>query len=72
MTIRLKIPYDIVSDQELKFCSSINLPTFSIKGKKFLKRTTLVIEKSIIKKVFYPIFTPNTHINDVLEWLNNN
>lgn len=72
MTNRLHIPYDVVSDQELIMASTINLPTFSIDEKKFLKRVTLIIEKSVIKKVFYPIFSPNTHINEVLEWLNKN
>lgn len=70
MTMRLHIPYDIVSDQELLFATAINLPTFSINKKKFLKRVTLIIEKTVIKKVFYPIFPPNMHINEVLEWLN--
>ena len=72
MTTRLQINYDIVSDLELKFSSKINLPTFSIKNKKYLQRTTIIIEDSIIKKVFYPIFSPNIHINEVLEWLNKN
>jgi len=72
MTMRLHIPYDIVSDQEFIFTSKINLPTFSIKEKKFLKRVTLIVENSIIKKIFYPIFSPNTHIYDVLNWLNKN
>ena len=72
MTMRLQIPYDVVSDQELIFASAINLPTFSIDDKKFLKRVTMIVEKSVIKKVFYPIFSPNMHINEVLEWLNKN
>tara|TARA_B110000263_G_scaffold214657_1_gene199248 strand:- start:546 stop:932 length:387 start_codon:yes stop_codon:yes gene_type:complete len=72
MTNRLHIPYDVISDQELKMASAINLPIFSINEKKFLKRVTLIIEQSVIKKVFYPIFPPNTHINEVLEWLNKN
>ena len=72
MTTRLQIPYDVVSDQELILASAINLPTFSIDDKKFLKRVTMIVEKSVIKKVFYPIFPPNMHINEVLEWLNKN
>ena len=72
MTTRLHIPYDVVSDQYLLLASRINLPTFTIEDKTFLKRVTLIIEKKIIKKVFYPIFSPNTHINDVLEWLQKN
>ena len=72
MTRRLQIPYDVVSDQDLKLTFAIKLPIFSINDKKFLKRVTLIIEKSVIKKFFYPIFSPNTHINEVLDWLNKN
>ena len=38
-------------------------------NKVYLKRTTLIIEKSVIKKAFYPIFPPNKHINEVIKWL---
>jgi|TARA_B110000116_G_C16787101_1_gene561538 peroxiredoxin len=72
MTNRLIIPYDVLSDQQLLLASALNLPIFSINEKKFLKRVTLIIEKSVIKNFFYPIFSPNTHINEVLEWLNKN
>lgn len=70
MSIRLQIPYDIISDQLLTLSSAINLPTFSNQNKIFLKRLTMIVEKSVIKKVFFPIYSPNKHINDVLEWLN--
>ena len=72
MTNRLVIPYDIISDQELILTNLIKLPTFSIQNKKYIKRLTLIVEKSIIKKVFYPIFPPHNHIDEVLDWLNTN
>jgi len=72
MTVRLQIPYDVVSDQQLLFASALKLPTFSIGDKKFIRRLTLIIEKSVIKFFFYPIFPPDKHINDVLEWLKSN
>ena len=72
MTMRLHIPYDIVSDADLLLTSAINLPTFTIEDKKFIKRLTLIVEESIIKKIFYPIFPPNIHIDEVLGWLKEN
>ena len=69
MVTRLGVIYDVVSDINLKFAKKLTLPTFNIEDKVFLKRTTLVIEKSVIKKVFYPIFPPNKHVNEVIEWL---
>ena len=69
MVTRLGVTYDVVSDINLSFASKLNLPTFKIKKKVFLKRTTLIIEKSVIRKVFYPIFPPNKHVHEVIEWL---
>ena len=69
MVIRLGVTYDVVSDINLRFAKKLNLPTFDIDDKVFLKRTTLVIEKSVIKKVFYPIFPPNKHVDEVIQWL---
>ena len=72
MTSRLKIPYDIVSDAGLNFTNLMKLPTFEIDKKVFIKRLTLLIDNSVIKKVFYPIFPVDLHINEVLKWLRNN
>ena len=72
MTTRLMINYDILSDINLIFSKNLNLPTFSINNQIFIKRLTIIVEKNIIKKVFYPIFLPNKHINEVLKWLKNN
>ena len=72
MTTRLNVPFDVVSDQQLVFTSSLNLPTFSINDKKFIKRLTLIIDQSVIKHVFYPIFPADLHIFEVLDWLKNN
>ena len=69
MTVRLQIPYDVVSDQQLLFSSALKLPTFSIGNKTFIKRLTLIIEKSVIKHFFYPVFPPDKHIKNVLKWL---
>jgi len=69
MVTRLGVTYDVVSDNNLEFAKKLNLPTFAIDDKIFLKRTTLIIEKSIIKKFFYPIFPPNKHVNEVIKWL---
>ena len=69
MVTRLGVTYDVLSDINLMFAEKLNLPTFVIDDIVFLKRTTLIIEKSVIKKVFYPIFPPNKHINEVIKWL---
>ena len=61
-----------LSDENLMLKNELNLPSFLIKDKFYLKRLTLIIEKTIIKKVFYPIYSADKHIFDVLEWLKQN
>ena len=72
MTSRLKVPYDVLSDDKLQLSNELNIPTFSVGSKIFLKRITLIVEKKIIKKVFYPINDINMHIEEVLKWLKAN
>ena len=72
MVNRLNVQYDVLSDESLKLSNLLNLPTFSINNKCYIKRLTLIIEKSVIKKVFFPIFPTNKHIIEVLKWLKTN
>ena len=72
MTDRLIIPYDILSDSQNTILNALKIPYFVIENKFYFKRLTLIVEKNIVKKVFYPIFPPNKHINEVLEWLTKN
>ena len=72
MTNRLNIKYDILSDSDLICAKKLSLPTFSINNKTFLKRLTIIVEKNIIKKVFYPVVSVNKHIENILKWLQEN
>ncbi len=72
MRERLKIQFDILSDYNLNCVNKLSLPTFSVSNRTFIKRSTIIVEKNIIKKVFYPILSINKHINEVLEWLREN
>ncbi len=72
MTIRLKVPYDILSDEKLELTNEINLPKFKIGTKYYIKRLTLIVKESVIKHVFYPIFPPDLHFKEVIKWLEEN
>ena len=72
MTNRLKVPYDVLSDEKLEFSNELHIPTFSVDSKIYYKRITLIVEKKIIKKVFYPINDIYKHIEEVLKWLKEN
>ena len=72
MTKRLGVQFDVLSDENLELKKTLNLPTFSIKNKIYLKRLTLIIEKKIVKKVFYPIYPIDKHVDDIIVWLKEN
>ncbi len=43
-----------------------------VEDKVYIKRLTLIVEKSIIKHFFYPVFPPDLHVKEVLQWLDSN
>jgi peroxiredoxin len=66
---RLHLPFAILSDENLALTQALKLPTFVTSGMTLLKRMTLVIDDSIISKVFYPVFPPDKNAEDVIAWL---
>ena len=69
MVERLHLPFEVLSDVDLAFVHALRLPTFEIMGLTLVKRLTLVIAGQHIEKVFYPIFPPDKHAAEVIEWL---
>lgn len=70
---RLHLPFAMISDVDFALADSLTLPTFSAPGhERLYSRLTLVINNGLIEHVFYPIFPPNTHAQQVLEWLRGN
>jgi peroxiredoxin len=66
---RLHLPYELLSDGDLRFAAALSLPTFEVDGMVLLKRLTMVIEDGRIEKVFYPVFPPDKNAEEVLGWL---
>ena len=50
----------------------LDLPTFEAGGMTLYKRLTLIIRDGMIEHVFYPVFPPNEHADQVLTWLREN
>lgn len=70
---RLKLPFTMLSDEHFRLADSLDLPTFTAEGhERLYSRLTLVIRNKRIEHVFYPIFPPNTHAQQVLAWLREN
>lgn len=67
---RLSLPFQMLSDPELSLAKALSLPTFfAPRHTRLYTRLTLVVNAGVIEHVFYPIFPPNTHAQQVLKWL---
>jgi peroxiredoxin len=69
MVARLRVPFEVLSDADLAFVRALRLPTFDIEGMTLVKRLTLVLSRQHIEKVFYPVFPPDKHAAEVVDWL---
>jgi peroxiredoxin/putative intracellular protease/amidase len=69
MVERLQVPFEVLSDADLAFVRALRLPTFDAEGMTLVKRLTLVLAGGRIEKVFYPVFPPDKHAAEVIEWL---
>ena len=69
---RLNLPFELLSDQGLKFKSQLGMPTFKVRGMELYKRVTLICKNTIITKVFYPVFPPDQNARAVVNWLKHN
>jgi peroxiredoxin (alkyl hydroperoxide reductase subunit C) len=66
---RLQLPFALLSDADLELTKALRLPTFQAAGQTLLKRFTLVVSDGRVEHVFYPVFPPDRHAEDVLSWL---
>jgi peroxiredoxin len=66
---RLHLPFALLSDEHLRLSRALRLPTFQVNGWTLTKRCTLVLHRQRIEKVFYPVFPPDKHGDQVVAWL---
>ena len=72
---RLKLPFDFLSDSNLELLKHLNLPHFTLpelNNVPLIKRLTIIIKNAAIDHVFYPIFPPDRHAQEVINWLKEN
>jgi peroxiredoxin len=69
MAARLHLPFEILSDAELRLASALRLPTFEAGGARLIKRLTLVVQGGAVEHVFYPVFPPDESAGEVVRWL---
>lgn len=63
---RLRLPYPLLNDSELKLAQALELPTFDYDQSRYIKRLTLLIEGGVIRQVYYPVFPPHLNPTDIL------
>jgi peroxiredoxin len=66
---RLHLPFAMLSDEQLALADALDLPTFTVDGTRLYRRLTMIITGGVIEHVFYPIFPPDQHAQEVLDWL---
>jgi peroxiredoxin len=71
------ITFPILSDSELRLTRSLRLPTFEFEidaiggggPRTLLRRMAWFVEAGTIRKVWYPVFPPDTNAAEVLAWV---
>lgn len=66
---RKEITFPLLSDTGLVLARELGLPTFEAGHLRLYKRLTLIAKRGRVIKVFYPVFPPDEHPAEVLEWL---
>jgi peroxiredoxin len=69
MVTRLEVPFEVLSDEHLALTHALKLPTFTVDGMTLIKRLTLIVRDHRIEHVFYPVFPPDKHAEEVIAWL---
>ena len=71
---RNRVPFELLSDAELRLTRAMRLPTFEfpVEGggpTTLIKRMAWYVEDGRIAKVWYPVFPPDRNAATVLAWL---
>lgn len=66
---RLRLPFAMLSDVDLTLADALRLPTFEADGKRLYRRLTMIAAVGRVEYVFYPVFPPGGHADEVLRWL---
>jgi peroxiredoxin/DNA-binding transcriptional MerR regulator len=66
---RLRLPFAILSDSGHAARDALRLPTFTAGGMTLYQRLTMIVTGGVIEHVFYPVFQPDRHADQVVSWL---
>jgi peroxiredoxin len=66
---RLELPFELLSDSRLQLTTAMRLPTFQFEAETLLRRLTLIVLDGSVEHVFYPVFPPDRHAEEVVRHL---
>lgn len=66
---RYRLPFPLLSDAAGALRDALGLPTFEIRGSRYLKRLTVAAVGGRVERVWYPVFPPDGHPRDVVDYL---
>lgn len=66
---RLSLGFPLLSDAELRLATALRLPIFEVAGQTLLRRLTMIVCDGWIEHIWYPVFPPDRHAEQVLGWL---
>ena len=66
---RLHLPFALLSDEALALTRAAALPTMVVAGQTLVRRLTMLVTDGVVEHVWYPVFPPDTHAEEVLGWL---
>jgi peroxiredoxin len=69
MAARLHLPFEVLSDGDLRFARALRLPTFQVAGMTLIRRLTLILQGGRIEHVLYPVFPPDQSAVQTIAWL---
>jgi peroxiredoxin len=69
MAQRLHLPYEVLSDEELRLTRALRLPTLEFGGETLIKRLSMVVRDGVIEHVVYPVFPSDADADEILVWL---
>jgi peroxiredoxin len=69
LSVRLGLPFPLLSDAAFRMQKTLRLPTFEAGGAPYLRRLTLYVCDGRIGHLFYPVHPPEAHAVEVLDWL---
>lgn len=68
---RLCLPFDLLSDADLRLRDALDLPTFSVAGLTLLERLSMIVTSGRITHVAHPVLDPAGDADHILSVLRN-